>query len=637
MLRVVLLAIALVASVTCVVNLGDRFQKADGNFLKQQRSILEILRHVKFDDRELIYFKNAEQWNVTVGLTKEEYKFFSSSKFIQKSERFNLFNESHRKAVRIFFEVFYRTTEWEDLFNVLVWARYNLNPELFVYTFTVALLHRKDMPGMELPSISEIFPNFFFDAEFLEKANANLTNYKQEEKEIILNLESNCKLCYLTEDHAWNTYYYYFHADYPFWLGGEQYGLADDRRGELYFFEHKQLLNRYYLERLANNLGHVDNLDLFGKIEGYLPNIKHVNGEDFTSRDNDYAISNKNNFYGLKAIIRAENIGVQSMTHEHYGLFLQNNADNPFGVKFTLEEQIRKVIEPDMKGVLGHIETSMRDPLFYMIQKRIVENHLLFPFGNYVNDIYYNSSDVNFPGVEITDASIDKLITYFDKSDSDITSFFPPETKKIIKARQMRLNHEPFEVTIKVRSSVAQKTVVRLYMGPKEKDLNDEDMRKFYYLLETFSYELKEGENIIKKHSRDFTWHVRDRTPYYALYQWVMNAINDIEYFPLDMTESHCGFPQRLMLPKGESNMELQFFIILSEFKASQKEQYSNFNSILNCGVGSGTRYVDALPFDFPFDKKYDGDLFTNGNVFKFWKRLQHTHSPKDNDSPHRE
>uniref|UniRef100_T1GDN3 Hemocyanin N-terminal domain-containing protein n=1 Tax=Megaselia scalaris TaxID=36166 RepID=T1GDN3_MEGSC len=560
MLKVICLAATVIASANCAVNLGDNFVKADDNFLKQQRIILEVLRFVKFDDKDSEYFKDSEKWNVTSGLVWDELQFYNSEKFVKKSDSFNIFDVYHRKAARVFFDVFYRNKEWDELYKVFVWARYNLNPELFVYSFTVALLHRKDMPGMELPSISEIFPNFFFDDEFLKNIQDNLPNYNKDDNDFIFKHEHKCDIRPCME-----YVLLLLKHGLPVLAGWRTIWLGEDRRGELYFFEHKQLLNRYYLERLANNLGPVDNLDLFGKIEGYQPSLKHLNGDNFSSRDNDYFISNKNNFYDLKAIIRAENIGVQSMTHEHYGLFLQNNPDNPFGVKFTLEDEMRKVIDPEMKGALGHIETSLRDPLFYMMQKRMVENHLKFPFGNYVSDMYYTATEVGFPGVEIKDASIDKLVTHFDKSDSDITSFFPPQKGKIIKARQMRLNHEPFEVTIKVRSTVARKAVVRLFMGPKSDDIKDEDMRKFYYLLETFAFDLKEGENTIKRHSRDFTWHVRDRTPYYALYQWVLNAINDIEYFPLDMTESHCGFPQRLMLPKGDTNMELQFFIILSD------------------------------------------------------------------------
>lgn len=78
------------------------------------------------------------------------------------------------------------------------------------------------------------------------------------------------KLAYFTEDIGWNAYYYNYHLDYPFWMEGEKYGLNKDRRGELYLYMHQQLLARFYLERLSNGLGEIDELSLYrGISDGY--------------------------------------------------------------------------------------------------------------------------------------------------------------------------------------------------------------------------------------------------------------------------------------------------------------------------------------------------------------------------------
>jgi hypothetical protein len=45
--------------------------------------------------------------------------------------------------------------------------------------------------------------------------------------------------------------------DYNTFLGGKEVGLYKDRRGEFYFYQIRQFLARYYMERLTNGLGEI--------------------------------------------------------------------------------------------------------------------------------------------------------------------------------------------------------------------------------------------------------------------------------------------------------------------------------------------------------------------------------------------
>lgn len=92
------------------------------------------------------------------------------------------------------------------------------------------------------------------------------------------------KLNYFTEDIGLNLYYFYFRQQYPFWLKSEEYQMPK-YRGEEYLYGHKQLMTRYYLERLSNNLGKIEEFDWYKEFyPGYYPTMTYHNGLPFPQR-----------------------------------------------------------------------------------------------------------------------------------------------------------------------------------------------------------------------------------------------------------------------------------------------------------------------------------------------------------------
>lgn len=65
----------------------------------------------------------------------------------------------------------------EDLKSVAVFSRDRLNPYLFNYALSVALLHRPDTRDLDVPSFMTSFPDKFVDGTVLQQA--------REEAEII--------------------------------------------------------------------------------------------------------------------------------------------------------------------------------------------------------------------------------------------------------------------------------------------------------------------------------------------------------------------------------------------------------------------------------------------------------------------
>lgn len=60
----------------------------------------------------------------------------------------------------------------DDLLSVAIYVRERVNPYLFQYSYSVALLHRPDTQNVELPSMVHSFPEKFFHSKVMGKARA---------------------------------------------------------------------------------------------------------------------------------------------------------------------------------------------------------------------------------------------------------------------------------------------------------------------------------------------------------------------------------------------------------------------------------------------------------------------------------
>lgn len=92
------------------------------------------------------------------------------------------------------------------------------------------------------------------------------------------------KLSYFTEDVGLNAFYVAASHDFPYWMNSAKHHLPQNIRGELYMYMHKQLLVRYYLERLSHNFGEIDYVDVNRPIPAYYPTMQHPNGMSFPQR-----------------------------------------------------------------------------------------------------------------------------------------------------------------------------------------------------------------------------------------------------------------------------------------------------------------------------------------------------------------
>lgn len=688
MKAVFLVTFAVVASLASayVVVPETKVHYADKDFLIKQKAILEVFQHVHQKEIHTELWTDSKKYNI-----EEHYDSYTNIEAVKEfmvlyhhgllgfDEIFTVLNEAQREEVTALFNVFYYAKDWDTFYKSMVWARFHVNEGMFVYALTTAILHRKDFVGIELPAVYEIYPYYFFHSEVIQKAHQYKMQgfYGMKKVEDVYNVvipanytgwymhtNTEQKVSYFTEDIGLNAWYYYLQADFPYWLGGKEFGLYKDRRGELYMFHHQQLLARYYLERLSNDLGTIPEFTYEQPIKtGYFPDLYYYNGVPFPARDNNYVVYTEDHYemiqevedyerrirdaidFGFITLPNGDKIDLtKPESVEYLGNLIQTNPDSVNTRFYGYLEMYSRILlgasiehfedHKVVPSVLEQFETSLRDPMFYQLYKRIIG--LYWQFKEQLP--HYTVEELSFPGIKIEGCEMDKLVTYFDRFDADITNAVDVEVydekssqselKKfgkiahyqgedfIIKARTTRLNSVPFTYKLSVSSDKAVKGVVRAYLGPKYDSYGNvyhvNENKENFVLLDVFAFEFKSGKNVISRNSEEFSFFVKDRTTFFDLYKQVMTAFNGGEKFQLHQSETHTGFPARLMLPKGKKGgMPFQFYFIVSPYHAPTTTPHE---TVMEGGYG----YIDSLPFGFPFDREINENVWFTDNMFYY-------------------
>lgn len=460
-------------------------------------------------------------------------------------------------------------------------------------------------------------------------------------------------------------------------MGGHEYNLYKDRRGEYYFFFHQQLLARYYLERLSHDMGYIKEFGWWTQLSAYYPNIRTYYGQQYLSREHGHIIQQEGNHYDVEFIYAYEQRLLDAIDSglfllangtyynfsypggiEYLGNLIQGNPDSLNVRYYNYMYYVYKTYghffgkhyhySGEFPSVLYHPETTLRDPAYWMFLKRVFMFY--YKFMSQLEPYHYN--EIYFEGVKIDSVEVDKLITYFDYFDADISNavdieYYNPEHLSdfrrfgrlshyngedfVIKARQLRLNHVPFKVNINVVSQLATPSTVRIYLGPKYDEyghlISLNDNRYNFVLLDVFKYDLIAGNNMITRESRYFLNNIQDRTTYYELYKWLMLASAGQKPWPMDNTEAHSGFPNRLILPMGKKGGQpYQLFIHVAPYHAPQIPLYSTFDPAITTGIGSGSRYIDSLPLYYPLDRYIvdDGHHWYTPNMYYYDVNIYH-------------
>lgn len=217
----------------------------------------------------------------TIKVNKISIPPFGEILDIPRDSNFSLFITKHRRVAGKLTAIFLGMRNVDDLLSVAVYAREHVNPYLFNYSLSVAILHRKDTQDLDVPSFIQSFPDKYVDAQVFTKAREAATIIPDGSRSPIeipkdftaSDLEIEHRLAYFREDLGINLHHWHWHLVYP--QDGAREVVAKNRRGELFYYMHQQIIARYNIERLCNQLKRVARFNDYTKpiAEAYFPKL----------------------------------------------------------------------------------------------------------------------------------------------------------------------------------------------------------------------------------------------------------------------------------------------------------------------------------------------------------------------------
>nr|CAB55604.1 methionine-rich storage protein [Spodoptera litura] len=649
--------------------------------------IMKLLNHILqptiYDDvREV-----AREWviedNVDKYLKAEVVRDFINTfrmGMLPRGEVFVHTNELHIiQAVKVF-KILYFAKDFDIFMRTACWLRERINGGMFVYALTACVFHRADCRGITRPAPYEIYPYFFVDSHVINKAfmmkmtkAANdpvLMNYygiKVTDKNLVVidwrkgvrrTLSQNDRISYFTEDIDLNTYLYYLHMSYPYWMNHDMYAVNKERRGEIMSYATMQLLARLRLERLSHEMCDIKPIMWNEPLKtGYWPKIRLHTGDEMPVRSNNMILVTKENLKWKRMLDDVE--------RKLRDGILNGKIERRDGTVISLkkpediEDLARMVlggmglVSDDakfmhmmhlMKRLLSYnvynfdkytyvptaldmYTTCLRDPVFWRLMKRVTDVFVLFKkmLPKYTRD------DFDFPGVKIDRFTTDKLVTFMDEYDLDITNALyldDAEMKKkrpdmLMVARMRRLNHHPFKVTVDVTTDKTVDAVVRIFIGPKYDCLGRlmsvNDKRLDMVEIDTFKYKLETGKNTIVRNSVEMHGVIEQRP-------WTRRILNnmrdtvgmisktvDVESW---WYKTRVGYPHRLLLPLGRlGGFPLQMYVIISPVKTNLLLPTVDMSLMKERRTCRWSVCFDTMPLGFPFDRKIDMTKFFTHNM----------------------
>ncbi|KRT83389.1 hypothetical protein AMK59_4478 [Oryctes borbonicus] len=664
-----------------------KYQISDPVQLERQLNILRLFKYVT----QPLFYKDlltiAHTYNPETKMnlyTKSEYviefmKIYHHT-MVPKGHMFSLFDYQHLKQAITLFKMFYYAKDFDTFFNTAVWAREYVNEYLFIYSFTVALIHRPDTFGFVIPPIYDVFPYYFFNSDVIYKAQYYKQIYhgeypKTDPNYVGYTITTNYSEWYmdidreqyvlkpLLEDVGFNDMLRTFYLYYPYWMDPEEFGLVNDRSGELYYAFNQMMLARYTSERLSFSLPDIPVLSTVMTLEpGYYSTLEYPNGIQFPSRPphtpitwdtsyNHYYYNFTNSYTKVIDYFRRmrdalslgfvyTDDGTRVSLHDEKGLeifanMVQGNPSSPYVSYYgILEMYVRHIlgygptpIDKDhvVPSVVHHYETALRDPAYWYFVKFIV--YFFQEFKMRQDHHYYTVKDLQFEGVKVENIKVDRLVTYFEYGIYDLSQavfYNPTETEPFhVRLRQPRLTHKPFTYTIDIQSDKAVESVVRVYAGPKYDSygrvIDFNENRLNFYIIDKFVYQLQVGKTSIVRDSKQ-TFTVTERTSYWQLYKRVLGATKKTEEFWIDGSETYWGLPNRLILPHGTTGgMPYQFFVIVTPYDKTASNVQKGTEERVFPRVGTGFYIYDKLHFGFPFDLPVkDVDVWQHISNYKF-------------------
>uniref|UniRef100_A0A1A9WK12 tyrosinase n=1 Tax=Glossina brevipalpis TaxID=37001 RepID=A0A1A9WK12_9MUSC len=573
-----------------------------------------------------------------------------------RNEQFSLFIPRHRQIAGRLIDIFMGMQSIDDLQSVAVYSHDRMNPYLFNYSLSVALLHRPDTRSLNLPSFAQHFPDKFVDSKVFRQMREEATVVSEGSRMPVAvprdytasDLNAEHRLWYFREDLGINLHHWHWHLVYP----GEATDrriVAKDRRGELFYYMHKQSVSRYNLERFSNNLPRVVRYNDFRKpiAEGYFPKMDSlVASRSWAPRFDNTRLRDlrRTSDQITMDVADLERWRDRILEAIHMGYVMDESGnrlelDERRGIDILGNIMESSILSPNRSlygdfhnmahlliayahdpdhrhlesfGVMGDAATAMRDPVFYR-------------WHAYVDDIFqqhkirlpaYTLTQLGYEGILISGVQVtadvgqpNTLTTFWQQSDVDLSRGMDFVPRGNVFARFTHLQHTPFTYTINVNNlgAVQRFGTVRIFLGPKMDERGQpmllRDQRDLMIELDKFVVSLNPGMNTIRRRSTESSVTIPFERTFRNLDENRPAAGTARE---LEFNFCGCGWPQHMLIPKGlPEGLQCELFVMISNYTDDRIDQ----DLVGNCSDASsycGVRdrlYPDRRSMGYPFDR----------------------------------
>nr|Q8T115.1 RecName: Full=Hemocyanin subunit C; Flags: Precursor [Scutigera coleoptrata]CAD24086.1 hemocyanin subunit C [Scutigera coleoptrata] len=573
---------------------------------------------------------------------------------LKKREIFSLFDERNwdeaSKVVRLLLDA----KDFDDFIDVAEVIRLRVNEELFLYAFSVAVMHRGDTQGLQVPRIHDIFPDKFLKEDVIHRL-LELSNRGEHYDRIPIidatqishnYLDPNSELEYFLEDLGLNSHHHHWHVIHPaIWVS--ELGNEKDRKGEFFYWMHHQMLARYEAERMSNGLARTRTFQNWNDPidEGYAPHISIMKtGYTYAYRPPGYTLRDLPNLPKNKMVEWAKRV----LYSIHSGIFhFSNGTDAHLDTEHGIDELgnivessltslnrdyygnlhcyahviAGRIADPEGKygednGVMYDVATSARDPLFYRWHKYIDNifqeyKNTLPPYTT--EELTPQNSEFRVQGISVVGetSARDTVHTYWQHSLLKVGQGFEftKHTPAYVKVKH--LQHESFTYVIDVENRGRTRTgFFRIFAAPKYNELGQKwhinDQRLIMVEMDKFIEKLYPGKNTIERHSEDSTV--------------TMSSASIFSDISSEQSEDHCscGWPDYLLVPKGNfEGFPMEVFVIVTDYEEDKVEGPDEgcacHDALTYCG-GIDYHFPDKRAMGFPFDRPIKQRNF---NAFK--------------------
>ncbi|CAG9576271.1 unnamed protein product [Danaus chrysippus] len=571
------------------------------------------------------------------------------------NEQFSLFVPKHRRMAGNLIDIFMNMRNVDDLVSICSYCQMRINPYMFNYCLSVAILHRDDTKGLNIPTFAETFPDKFMDPRVFRKAREVSTvvlpgnrlpvvipqNYTASDA------EPEQRVAYFREDIGLNLHHWHWHLVYPFDAADRRI-VDKDRRGELFYYMHQQIIARYSVERMCNGLSRPKRYNNFREpiAEGYFPKLdSQVASRAWPPR---FAGSTIRDLDRPVDQIRADVSELETWRDRFIQAIEEMAVLLPNGRKVPLDEETGMDVlgnlmessiisrnrgfygdlhnmghvfisyshDPDHRnleqfGVMGDSATAMRDPVFYRWHAYIDDI-----FQLYKNKLTpYSNDKFDFPGIRVQSVGIssgsgqDRLSTQWEQSTLELGRGLDFTPRGSVLAKFTHLQHDEFNYVIEVNntSGAGVMGTVRLFMAPvndeQGRPLSFDEQRRLMMEMDKFTHAIPAGSSTIRRASTLSSVTI----PYERTFRAQSSRPGDpgsAEAAEFDFCG--CGWPHHLLIPKGTTRgYPIVLFCMISNWNDDRVVQdlVGQCNDAASyCGIRD-RKYPDRRPMGFPFDR----------------------------------